>query len=98
MCRCLLQVLRDERLRQAIEAAAQNDYSRTGEKDDEVYKSIVKRHESRATKILYDMRSTMSDFLLRYDSLMRPFILLVTNNNDECLVSVYRGKFWRVKY
>jgi hypothetical protein len=64
----VLQVLKDERLWQAIEAAAQNDYGRTGEKDDEVYKGIAKQHKLRATKILYDMRSTMSDFLLRYDN------------------------------
>lgn len=63
-----LQVLKDERLRQAIETAAQSDYGKTGEKDDEMYKGIVKRYESRATKILHDMHSTLSDFLLRYDS------------------------------
>ena len=67
---CVLQVLRDERLRLAIEAAAQYDYSQTDEKNDEVYKGIVQKHKARATKILYDMRSTLSDFLLRYsDSL-----------------------------
>lgn len=62
----MLQVLRDERLRLAIEAAAQNDYSQTDKKNDEVYKGSVQQHEARATKILYDMRSTISDFLLRY--------------------------------
>jgi len=62
----VLQVLRDERLQLAIEAAAQNDYIQTDEKNDEVYKGIVQRHEARATKIVYDMRSTISDFLLRY--------------------------------
>ena len=61
----MLQVLRDERLRLAIAAAAQYDYSQTDEKNDEVYKGIVQKHEARATKILYDMRSTLSDFLLR---------------------------------
>lgn len=62
----MLQVLRDERLRLAIEAAAQYDYSQTDEKNDEVYKGIVEQHKARAMKILYDMRSTLSDFLLRY--------------------------------
>jgi hypothetical protein len=61
-----LQVLRNERLQLAIEAAAQYDYSQTDKKNDEVYKGIVQQHEARATKILYDMRSTISDFLLRY--------------------------------
>jgi hypothetical protein len=65
----VLQALKDERLRQAIEAAAYNDYGRTGENDNDVYKGIVKQHESRATKIIYNMHSTLSDFLLRYDSL-----------------------------
>lgn len=62
----MLQVLRDERLRLAIEAAVQYEYSQTVEKSDEVYKGIVQQHEARATRILYDMRSTLSDFLLRY--------------------------------
>jgi hypothetical protein len=62
------QVLRDERLQQAIEAAAQYDYSNTGEKDDKVYKDILQQHQTRAIKILYNMRSTLSDFLLRYDN------------------------------
>ena len=62
----MLQVLRDERLRLAIEAAAQYDYSQTDEKSDEVYKGIVQQHKARATKILYDMHSTLSNFLLRY--------------------------------
>lgn len=61
-------VLRDERLRLAIEAAAQYDYSQTDEKGDEVYKGIVQQHKARATKLLYDMRSTLSDFLLRVTS------------------------------
>jgi len=61
----VLQVLRDERLQLAIEAAAQNDYIQTDEKNDDVYKGIVQRHKARATKIVYDMRSTISDFLLR---------------------------------
>jgi hypothetical protein len=62
----MLQVLRDERLRLAIEAAAQYDYNQTDEKSDDVYKGIVEQHEARASKILCDMRSTISDFLLRY--------------------------------
>lgn len=62
----MLQVLRDERLQLAIEAAAQSDYSQTEEKNDEVFKGIVQQHKTRATKILYDMHSTLSDFLLRY--------------------------------
>lgn len=61
-------VVKDERLRQAIEAAAQHDYSKTGEEDDEVYKGILQGHEARAVKILYDMQSTLSDFLLRVTS------------------------------
>jgi hypothetical protein len=61
----VLQVVKDEQLREAIEAAAQHDYSKTGEEDDELHKDILQRHEARATKILYDMRSTLSDFLLR---------------------------------
>lgn len=59
-------MLRDERLRLAIEAAAQYDCSQTKEKNDEEYEGIVQQHKARATKILYDMRSTLSNFLLRY--------------------------------
>ncbi|PNF43320.1 Glycerol-3-phosphate acyltransferase 1, mitochondrial [Cryptotermes secundus] len=63
-----LTVVKDEQLRQVIEAAAKDDYSKIGEEDDEVYKGILQGHEARATKILYDMRSTLSDFLLRVTS------------------------------
>ncbi|XP_069690174.1 glycerol-3-phosphate acyltransferase 1, mitochondrial isoform X1 [Periplaneta americana] len=61
-------VLRDERLRQAVEAAAQLDYGKPVDGDDPNYTGLLQRHEARATKILWDMRSTMSDFFLRVTS------------------------------
>jgi hypothetical protein len=76
----MLQVLRDERLQLAIEAAAQYDYSQADEKGDEVYKDIVHQHKARATKILYDMRSTLSDFLLRYSDSVCCFIMQLVNS------------------
>jgi hypothetical protein len=82
----VLQVVKDERLRQAIEAAAQHDYSKTGEEDDEVYKGILQGHEARATKILYDMRSTLSDFLLRYS---RSFFLWHCNHTLYLILLVH---------
>ncbi|PSN51272.1 hypothetical protein C0J52_11784 [Blattella germanica] len=58
-------VLRDERLHQAVQMAAKQDCGQLGEESEE-YMGLVQRHEDRATKILYDMRSTLSDFLLRW--------------------------------
>jgi hypothetical protein len=80
----MLQVLRDERLRLAIEAAAQYDYSQTDEKGDEVYKGIVQQHKARATKLLYDMRSTLSDFLLRYSNSVCGFIMQLMHSQEVC--------------
>ncbi|KAJ9597799.1 hypothetical protein L9F63_011341, partial [Diploptera punctata] len=54
-------IMHDERLRQAIETAAKQD---CGEDADE-YSKVVQQYEHRATNILYNMRSTLSDFLLR---------------------------------
>ena len=54
-------VLRDESLRQTIEMAAKEG---CGEKSDK-YALTLKQYEERTTNILYNMRSTLSDFLLR---------------------------------
>ncbi|XP_067010408.2 glycerol-3-phosphate acyltransferase 1, mitochondrial isoform X2 [Anabrus simplex] len=61
-------VLRDERLRQAIEMAAQRDLTEAGTSDEKVYASLIKKHEKRAVDIVHNMKSTLSDFLLRLTS------------------------------
>lgn len=59
----------DERLKQAIKKTANQQYRDSKDIGDEFYMTLVKNNEKRARKILKDMRSTLSDFLLRYGSL-----------------------------
>lgn len=59
-------MLRDERLRDACEVAAEQDMNDLGEKNEELFRSFVHKHELRASRILDNMRSTLSDFLLRW--------------------------------
>lgn len=72
-------VMHDERLRDAIEQAAQDavnekkamlqDASESENFDENSYYcEMLKQHEKRAKKILLDMRSTISDLLLRFTS------------------------------
>lgn len=62
-------VLRDERLKSAIEKATIQQFQDSENSDDEFYHQLFKGNQGRARKLLYDMRSTLSDFLLRYESL-----------------------------
>lgn len=61
-------VLRDERLKKAIEKTAIEQFHDVDGKDEEYFKKLIKNNEKRAYKLLYDMRSTLSDFLLRFTS------------------------------
>lgn len=58
-------VLHDERLREALQMATTKDLQDMDKADDETYQKQLKKNENRAKTILYDMRSTLSDFLLR---------------------------------
>lgn len=63
-------VLQNERLKQAIEKTAVQQFKdASDETDDEFYQKLLQENGKRARKLLYDMRSTLSDFLLRYVSL-----------------------------
>lgn len=55
----------DERLKQAAEKIAYEQFNDSDRNDDEYYQKLLKNNEKRAKKLLYDMRSTLSDFLLR---------------------------------
>ncbi|XP_063239985.1 glycerol-3-phosphate acyltransferase 1, mitochondrial isoform X2 [Bacillus rossius redtenbacheri] len=61
-------VLRDERLKQAIEAAVQEDMHEAKKTSDEDLIALRSYHSSRAQKILDRMRSKMSNFLLKLTS------------------------------
>ncbi|KAK9747487.1 Acyltransferase [Popillia japonica] len=61
-------VMYDERLKQAIKKTANQQYRDSKDIGDEFYMTLVKNNEKRARKILKDMRSTLSDFLLRFTS------------------------------
>ncbi|XP_076265261.1 glycerol-3-phosphate acyltransferase mino isoform X2 [Rhynchophorus ferrugineus] len=62
-------VLKDDRVIKAIEKTAIRQFQEMDtDNDDEVYMKILKATEKRAQKILFDMRSTLSDFLLRFTS------------------------------
>lgn len=58
-------VLNDERFKAAIEKAALQQYKDSKSTDEELYRTLLRNNERRARKILKDMRSTLSDFLLR---------------------------------
>nr|CAI5833349.1 unnamed protein product [Callosobruchus analis] len=61
-------VLRDERLKKAVEKMAAQQFRDSDSNEDEYYQELVARNRKRARKLLYDMRSTLSDFLLRFTS------------------------------
>lgn len=63
-------VLKDERLNNAIEKTALQQFqdSDSSNDDDEFYQKLLKNNKQRAHKLLYGMRSTLSDFLLRFTS------------------------------
>lgn len=60
------QVLKDARVRHAIETTAVQQFQDSGNADDDFYQELLKSNERRARKLLEDMRSTLSDFLLKY--------------------------------
>nr|CAD7197989.1 unnamed protein product [Timema douglasi] len=61
-------VLRDQRLKDTIEAAAFEDCKATGETGESQFNKFKSFHENRAFKIIETMRSTMSNFLLKLTS------------------------------
>lgn len=61
-------VFRDERIRQAIQETALQQFKDAHSSEDELYQELLKTNEKRARKLLRDMRSTLSDFLLRFTS------------------------------
>lgn len=58
-------VLKNERLKNAIEKTAIQQFQDSENSDDEFYQQLLKNNEKRARKLLKDMRSTLSDFLLK---------------------------------
>lgn len=64
----MFQVLKDERMKEAIEETAREmeNSAPAEEQGEELYRQIFTAQEARARKILLDMRSTLSDLLLRY--------------------------------
>lgn len=60
------QVLRDERLKQAVEKMTLQQFQDSDKNDDEFYQKLLQSNQARAKKLLYDMKSTLTDdFLLR---------------------------------
>lgn len=62
-----------QRLRDAIETAAREDVSEKRETDDTIdessyYTEMIRKHEKRAKRLIFDMRSKLSDMLLRITS------------------------------
>lgn len=58
-------VLKDSRVKHAIEKNAVQQFQDSGNADDDFYQQLLKSNEKRARKLLKDMRSTLSDFLLK---------------------------------
>ncbi|XP_050310386.1 glycerol-3-phosphate acyltransferase 1, mitochondrial isoform X1 [Anthonomus grandis grandis] len=62
-------VLKDDRVKKAVEKAALQQFKdASDEAEDEFYQELIKKNWRRAGKLIYDMRSTLSDFLLRFTS------------------------------
>ncbi|XP_063923049.1 glycerol-3-phosphate acyltransferase 1, mitochondrial isoform X1 [Zophobas morio] len=61
-------VLNDDRLKQAIEKTALQQFQDSDRNDDDFYQELLKNNQKRANKLLYGMRSTLSDFILRFTS------------------------------
>ncbi|CAG9760439.1 unnamed protein product [Ceutorhynchus assimilis] len=61
-------VLKDERVKTAIEKAALQQLKDSDSNDDAMYQELIKKNERRASNLIFDMRSTLSDFLLRFTS------------------------------
>lgn len=61
-------VLKDERLKEAIAHTAQDQCNQRGETSREALEKLVHQHEMRAKRLLDEMKSKLSDFLLRFTS------------------------------
>ncbi|XP_017778247.1 PREDICTED: glycerol-3-phosphate acyltransferase 1, mitochondrial isoform X1 [Nicrophorus vespilloides] len=61
-------VIKDERVKHAIEKMSVQQFRDTDDNDDEVYNKLLSGNKKRAAKLLRDMRSKLSDFLLRFTS------------------------------
>lgn len=59
-------VLKDARVKHAIEKSAVQQFQDSGDDRDDFYQQLLKSNEERARKLLRDMRSTLSDFLLKF--------------------------------
>lgn len=63
-------VLKDDRVRHAIEKMTMQQFEDSDRDDDEFYNDLVTSNEKRARKLLFDMKATLTDdFLLRYESM-----------------------------
>lgn len=58
-------VLKDERIQRAVEKMTVQQFQDAERSDDEFYKQLLSSNKKRAKKLMYDMRSKLSDFLLR---------------------------------
>lgn len=61
-------VLKDERLKEAIAHTARDQCNQRGETSQEALEKLVRSHEVRAKGLLDEMRSKLSDLLLRFTS------------------------------
>ncbi|XP_019771781.2 glycerol-3-phosphate acyltransferase 1, mitochondrial isoform X1 [Dendroctonus ponderosae] len=61
-------VLRDDRVKKAVERVAVQQLKDSDSTEDEFYQELIKKNQARAKKLVSDMRSTLSDFLLRFTS------------------------------
>uniref|UniRef100_A0A6P7G532 Glycerol-3-phosphate acyltransferase 1, mitochondrial isoform X1 n=1 Tax=Diabrotica virgifera virgifera TaxID=50390 RepID=A0A6P7G532_DIAVI len=61
-------VLEDARLKEAIDKATIQQFHDASNSDEEFYQKLLKNNQQRAKKLLVDMRSTLSDFLLKFTS------------------------------
>ncbi|KAL1491850.1 hypothetical protein ABEB36_012385 [Hypothenemus hampei] len=61
-------VLKDDRVKNAVERTALQQFKDSESKEDDFYQKLIKKNQARATQLVSDMRSTLSDFLLRFTS------------------------------
>lgn len=59
-------VLKDDRVKTAVEKAAVQQFKDSDSTEDEYYQELIQKNQARAKKLTFDMRSTLSDFLLRF--------------------------------
>ncbi|XP_066253087.1 glycerol-3-phosphate acyltransferase 1, mitochondrial isoform X2 [Euwallacea similis] len=61
-------VLKNDRVKTAVEKSAVQQFKDSDSNEDEDYQELVQKNFARAKKLTFDMRSTLSDFLLRFTS------------------------------